>query len=310
MKIGCNIITYNRLDRFWEKILIAKEYFDIVRIVDSGNDGTDEFCKLHGIRHIPFDLKLNIMEMWNVAIEDAKKNEEDFFYWSDSDEWFTRDFLQNVGAMTDGSGDGANYNTITTPCFELSLDLHICRPYESHQQLLKDGGQIWYKKERAYKIVPEFQCTGCAHPNFTGFEKKQAFYSYGYYHSKTIKENCESGMVFAFAGIMANMELGIIGEHFNGVEISFMKEFFTKHNIDTIPKFRQFIDNGNVPDDFKNFMLGCRQGCSINNIHEYNNSRIAFFIYYFFIKHPNERPPEFDDYFDGKEWFYSGNLSL
>jgi hypothetical protein len=298
------------LDRFWEKILQAKEYFDVIRIVDSGDDGTKEFCELHGLRYIPFDLKLNIMEMWNVALRDALDNGETIFYYFDSDEWPTRDFMREARQMAMASDDGNNYNTILTPCFELSLDLKICRPYEFHQQQLREGKPVWYQKEKAVKLYPGIHCNGCAHPSFEGFPKRPGFYSYGYYHSKTIKENCESGMVFCFADIMSNMEMGIVREHFSDDEISFLRGFFTDNNIDTIPKFRKFIDDGNVPPEFKDFIIGTRQGMSINNIHEYNNSRIGFFIYYFFIKHPEERPKEFDNYFGDDVWFYIGDRSL
>jgi glycosyltransferase involved in cell wall biosynthesis len=311
MKTSYNIITYNRLDRFWEKILISKEYFDTVRIVDANStDGTKGFCETHDIKYIPFDLRLNIMDMWGVALEDAKSNDEAWFFWADSDEWFTRDFLRNIDHMIEASNDGQVYNSIVTPCWELSIDNYVCRPYESYQERLAAGETPWYLKEKGYKLYDDMICTGCAHPDFkSSISKKNGVYNYGYYHSKTIKELNESGMIFAFAEIMADMEMGIVREHFTEDEIRFLKTFCQSRNIDTIPKFRDFVNNGEFPDELRDFVIGCREGMSCSGPTEYSNSRSAFFMFYFWIRFPELRPEEFVDFY-GDKWFYRGDVQL
>lgn len=309
MRISYNTITYNRLDRFWFKILPYKEYFDEIRIVDTSKSRDIEgFCKIHGLTYIPFDMGLNIMDAHNCWIEACKKSGDDWVAFTDSDEWLGRDFLRNLRTMAEESNNGQNYNVIKTPSYEMCPDLEVCRPYESNVIGLQEGTVTpWFEKEPFFKIYPSTRMEGLSHPNLVGFAKSYKHVPWGYFHSKTVKENGESAVVFCFnAVVTGHHELGLQNYNHSKGELIFLKDFFTRYKLDTVIKFREFLNKGNVPQDLKDFIISCKDTDKYEKNAGLNNSRLGWFVLYFGILHPEECPDEHKEFFS-KNFIYTVN---
>lgn len=300
MRISYNTITYNRLDRFWFKVLPYKEYFDEIRIIDtSKNKDVEGFCNIHGFTYISFDMSLNIMDAHNCWIEACKESGDSWAVWTDSDEWLGRDFLRNMRKWAEESNDGKNYNVIKAPSYEMCPDLPINRPYESNVKALKEGKMIpWFEKEPMFKMYPTVRMEGLSHPNLVGIPKRYKHIPYGYYHSKTIKENGESAVVFCFNAVVTNhQEVALQNYNHSREELNFLKDFFTGYKLDTVKKFREFLNRGKIPDDFKKFILACKDTDKYEKNAGLNNSRLGWFILYFGVLHPEECPEEHRAFF-------------
>jgi hypothetical protein len=307
-KIVLNIVTYNRLHRFWEHVLIEKEYFDEVRIIDANStDGTKEFCKLHELTYIPYELKTSVIQDGFSKILEYGE-EGSWICYCDSDEWFSREFLRNMRRMVEESDDGNNYNIISTIPIDLMLDAPICSLYDEKaiQQKLDVPIEQAFKKEVMFKYYPGERFEGTNHQYLVGIDRRPLYVYYGYYHAKTLKEVCESCIFFTFADIVSN-DLKFPKLHFSDDEIDYLKRLFETNKIDTITKFHKFWNDGNYTKEFIDFCTGCFDLPDTPNVDNGNivSQRMAWFMYMFVYNRPNLMPEQYKGFFRDR-WFYRG----
>jgi len=305
-KIVLNIVTYNKLHRMWENILQMREYFDEVRIIDGNStDGTKEFCKLHELTYIPYELKNSIVEGYNKILENGK--EDEWLVVCDSDEVFTRVFMRNMRRMIEESKDGKEYNVISTIPLDINADLPIFHSFEKKVELQQLGISLEqaFKKEVMFKWYPELKYEGTNHHNLVG-NKKPLYIYYGYYHIRSVEEICESA-VHLLSGDILEDDLKFPSQHFYIEEINYLKREFSLYGIDSIPRVHEFFDSkSNMNQEFIDFCKNCFMENGINTNAKDNgeviNPRMAWFIYMFYFKYPELIPENYKNYFDDKQF--------
>jgi hypothetical protein len=304
------MVTRNRLHRFWEHILIQKEYFDEVRIIDANSkDGTKEFCNLHGLTYIPYELKTSVVQDgYSKILKHAKDGE--WLALVDSDEFLSRPFLQNMTRMVEESNNGRNYNIISTIPIDLALDSAVCSVYDKKAVLqeLDIPLESTFKKEVLWKFYPNTWFEGTSHHYLTGFERGNFYVYYGYYHNKTVKEFCESCVFFTFADII-NDDLRFAEIHFSSSEINYLKNLFSTKNINTIPKFYDFWNEGKFPKKFIEFCKKCFESTEVDRLDNGNfvSQRMGWFLYMFIYNKPELMLKKYKEFLKDT-WFYKGNL--
>lgn len=310
-RIVLNIITYNRLYQFWENVLREKEYFDEVRIFDLGStDGTEDFCKMHGLTYIPCKFKYSIVkDGYNKILEYA--NDDEWLWLHDSDEWFTIDLLRNMKRMVEESNNGSNYNIISTIPLDITLDADVCSPYEKkvYFQDLGEPLEKAFKKEVGFKYYKGLKYEGMNHHLLINIDRKPLYIYYGYYHAKSVMEICQS-CVFLTAGDMMGGDFHFAIEHFSDKEIKYLKNLFKTKKINTIPKFHSFWDKKKFDNGFIKFCENCFELPNVNVINNGNivSQRMAWFMYMFVFKYPDlikSVSKEKGEFFEDK-WFYRG----